>query len=145
MWYTFDSLANLWLINIETFGYQLLRKNEFLRNIWLSVHLFNQIIIQTTFLEIYANLIRKMIRNGMALCQFTCSSWSNTNSCRCTAMNIHHLNRSCQEKNRLTWTVSYSNKALMTFNHDPPNSLISGINFLEFLVLALSITNSHRW
>ena len=46
-------------------------KNEFLRNISFSVHLFNQIRMQTTFLENSANF--QMIRDDVVLCQCTCS------------------------------------------------------------------------
>ena len=57
----------------------------------------------------------------MALCQFTCSSWSKTNSCRCTAMSVHYLSLSCQKnKKKQTYMNDFSNKALMTFNHDAP-------------------------
>ena len=37
--------------------------------------------------------------------------------------------------------ISYSNKALMNIHHDAPNSHVPGINFLEFLVHALSRTS----
>ena len=33
----------------------------------------------------------------------------------------------------------------ITFHHDAPNIHVPGINFLEFLVGALSITNYHSW
>ena len=48
-------------------------------------------------------------------------------------------------KNKLTLTISYSLKALVAFHNDAPNSHVSGINFLEFLVHALSITSHHSW
>ena len=60
------------------------------------------------------------------------------------ALGIHYFSSSCQ-KNKLTWTISYSNKALMNIHHDAPNSHVPGINFLEFLVHALSITSYHSW
>ena len=45
-------------------------------------------------------------------------------------------------KNKLTWTISCNQKALITFHHDAPNSYVPGVNFLEFLVNGLS-TRSH--
>ena len=59
-----------------------------------------------------------------------------------TAQGIHYVSSTCQ-KNKLTWTISYSNEALMNIHHDVPNSHVSGIKFLEFLVHAPSITSFH--
>ena len=53
LFYAFDSLVNIRLINKKICKYQI-EKNEFLRNIWFSVYLINQIRLQT-FLEISAN------------------------------------------------------------------------------------------
>ena len=40
-------------------------------------------------------------------------------------------------KNKLAGTMSYSNKDLITFHHDAPNSYVPVFNVLEFLVNAL--------
>ena len=42
-------------------------------------------------------------------------------------MDIHYFSYSCQ-KNKLTWTISYINKALINFHHDAPNSHVPGIS-----------------
>ena len=47
------------------------------------------------------------------------------------------------KKIKLTLTIFYSNKVLMSFHHDAPNSHVPAINLLEFLVHALSITSCH--
>ena len=59
-----------------------------------------------------------------------------------TALGILYFSSSGQ-KSKLAWTISYSNKALMNIHHDSPNSHVPGINLLEFLVDALSITSYH--
>ena len=41
-------------------------------------------------------------------------------------------------KNKLSWTISYNHKTLITFRYDAPNSQVPGFNFLEFLVNVLS-------
>ena len=45
-----------------------------------------------------------------------------------TALGIHYLSSSCY-KNKITGTISYRNKALMTFHHDTPNSNIPDITW----------------
>ena len=83
-----------------------------------------------------------MIRVDMALCQVSIYLFQLV---QYQFLSLHcHLSCFCQ-KSKLTWTSSYSNIALMTFHHDAPKSLVPGINFLEFLVRALSITSYHRW
>ena len=47
------------------------------------------------------------------------------------------------KKNKLTWMISYSNKALTNIHHDAPNSQVPDISFLEFLVHAVSIASYH--
>ena len=59
-----------------------------------------------------------------------------------TVQDIHYFSSTCQ-KNKLTWTISYSNEALMNIHHDVSNSHVPGINFLEFLVHAPSVTSFH--
>ena len=55
-----------------------------------------------------------------------------------------YFSYSCQNKNKkLTWTISYSNKALMNFSHDTPDSHFPSINSLEFLVHAHSESVKH--
>ena len=53
---------------------------------------------------------------------------------------IHYFSSS-KKKNKLTWTISYSNKTLVNFHRDAPNSHVWSINLLEFLVHGLSITS----
>ena len=68
----------------------------------------------------------------------------NTNLCQCTGpasqMPIRVKAPPVKKKKKLTWTISYSDKALMTFYDDALD-----INYLEFLVHALSITSHHSW
>ena len=54
--YTFDSLVNIRLLikSIKKLVNISIRENEFLRNVWFSVNIFNQIRIQT-LVEISAN------------------------------------------------------------------------------------------
>ena len=40
--------------------------------------------------------------------------------------------------------ISCSNKALMNFHHNAPNSHVPAINLFEFLVYAFSITSYHN-
>ena len=43
------------------------------------------------------------------------------------------------------WTNLHEPFKTVTFHHDAPNSHVPGINFLEFLVHALSIASYHSW
>ena len=74
----------------------------------------------------------------MTLCQCTCSSQSNTNSCH-----------------SLPWAFTVSGPPVKkanlhepfqtaTFQNDASNSLVQSIDFLEFLVDTLSVTNHNR-
>ena len=45
-------------------------------------------------------------------------------------------------ENKLTRTISYNHKALITFHHVASNTQVPGFNFLDFLVNDLS-TKSH--
>ena len=72
-----------------------------------------------------------MIRDDMTLCQCTCSSKSNTNPCHCTEYKLFQLILSKKTTHEAFQTV--------TFHHDAPNIQVPGINFLEFLVHAMSI------
>ena len=49
-----------------------------------------------------------------------------------------------KQTNKLTRTISYSNKALKSFHHNPPNNHALAITLLEFLVHALSIPTSQQ-
>ena len=49
-----------------------------------------------------------------------------------------------KQTNKLTRTISYSNKALKSFHHNPPNNYALAITLLEFLVHALSVPTSQQ-
>ena len=105
------------------------------------MHLFNQIRIQT-FLEISPNFYNDWRWNGsVSVYLFQLVKYI---PILVTALDIHYFSFYCQ-KNKLTQEISYSNKALMNIHHDAPNSYVPGINFLEFLVHAFSITSYRSW
>ena len=117
-------------------------------NIWFSVYLFNEIKMQTS-LEISAS-----IYNDWTLQVFIMMTWlyvsildpASQLANLVTALGIHYFSSSClKKKSKITGAISYSNKTLMRFRRDAPNSHVPGINFLEFLVHALSITSHHSW
>ena len=49
-----------------------------------------------------------------------------------------------KQTKKITWTISFSNKALMTFHHNTQNSHVPGINFFAFFVYAVSISSHPR-
>ena len=49
-----------------------------------------------------------------------------------TATCIHYLSSSCQQ-NKLTLTISYNHKVVITLYHDVPDSRFPGFSLLEFL------------
>ena len=74
-----------------------------------------------------------MIRDDMTLCQCTVSASQIT----IAALGIHNTASTVKKANL------YEPFQTVTFHHDAPNSHVPGINFLEFLVHALSITSYH--
>ena len=70
-------------------------------------------------------------------------AWRFTEKKYC-ARGIQYFSSSCPI-NKLTKKISYSNKVLRTFRHGTLNSHVPGINFLEFLLHALSIKSYHNW
>ena len=88
-----------------------------------------------------------MIRDDMTLCRCTYSSQSNTNPCHCFRHSLFQFllsKKKNKQINKLTRTISYSNKALKSFHHNPPNNHALAITLLEFLVHALSIHTSQQ-
>ena len=77
-----------------------------------------------------------MITDDSGVGVFIPASQIYTNLCHCSGCSPFQFFQS--KKNKLTWTISSSNKVLMNIHHDAPNSHIPGINFLQFLVHALS-------
>ena len=120
----------MWILAFE--------KNEFLRNIWFSVHQYSQIRMQT-FVEVLKNDYDDWKWHDFVSAYLFHPVKYQSLSLPCF---IHYFSFSCQRKNsKLTWTISCSNKALMNFHRDSPNSYVPANNLLEFLIHALSITS----
>ena len=126
--------------SLETFQKSIPFRNIYVKYLEKNSTQLNFTAILLSFLYQYSVITI----DSSVLGQRTWSSQSNTNSYHCTILSIHYLSCSCQ-KNKFTWTISYSNKALVTFHHDALNGLVPGINFLVFLVGSLSKTTYHWW
>ena len=96
-------------------------------------------LVFTTIMDIRKNML---IRLGLEISS-AIFYWRFTEKKYC-ARGIQYFSSSCQI-NKLTKKISYSNKVLRTFRHGTLNSHVPGINFLEFLLHALSIKSYHNW
>ena len=110
-------------------------RNDFLRDIWFSRHLFKQTRRRPS-LKLLQSFI--MIRDDESLSVYLVIGSASQILILATALGIHYLSYSCQI-NKLTLRISYSIKALVDFHNDASSILVPGINFLEFLVHAVSI------
>ena len=79
-------------------------------------------------------ILSVMVRDNMNLCQ--CTGPASQIPILITAPHV--------KKTNLHEQISYSDKALMNFHHDVPNSHVPDINFLGFLVHALSVASHHH-
>ena len=129
MWYTFDSLVNVRWINKETCQHQRLRKMSFCEIFDFHCIYAAKLGCRTSLKSLQTFI---MIRYDMTLCRCTYSSKSHTNPCHCPGHSLFQFLLS-KKNNKLTWTIPYSNKALINFHHDAPNSYVTAINLLEFL------------
>ena len=96
-------------------------------------------LVFTTIMDIRKNVL---IRLGLEISS-AIFYWRFTEKKYC-ARGIQYFSSSCQI-NKLTKKISYSNKVLRTFRHGTLNSHVPGIDFLEFLLHALSIKSYHNW
>ena len=74
-------------------------------------------------------------------CQCTCSSYLNRAPILVTALYLlFHYSLAIVKKTNL-----HGSFQTVIFHHNAPNSHVPGINFLQLLVHALSITSYHSW
>ena len=104
-------------------------KNEFLRNTWFSVHLSNQIRMQT-FPEIFPDFYDKIWCDSVSVYLINLVRYQSLSLPWAFTISAAPLKKTKQKQ--LTWTVSYSNKALMIFHHDVPKSHVPELTFLSF-------------
>ena len=105
----------------------------------------NQDLKFQTFFEISPNFYNdQRLHDFVSVYLFQLVKYQSLSLLQAFIISVPPVKKKNKQTNKLTRTISYSNKALKSFHHNPPNNHALAITLLEFLVHALSIHTSQQ-